>query len=266
MNRKLVIFSGLLAATLVTSTMAYATTVAKSKVNACANKKTGMLRVATKCASTENTVSLISGSVQLAPAYFDAAGKPVDVLQAGFDFNGKPAYLTALVSGKVVNVNGLTGRVTPVGDIGSSNGYSGGFGYYISYDWQNPITYRTEDCSDVPFLWLPNAPDPSVAGLIDSYKTLTTNPNYPGYFTLTFRDAEPLFYSISSQQVGFATGMSIYHKNPYTLECEVDRGGQSGAVRTYTPTGFTTKGLTVFSGTKLPNFRGPITSRAQQVD
>ena len=263
MNRKFVIFSGLLAATLVTSTMAYATTVAKSKVNACANKKTGILRVATKCASTENTVSLISGSVQLAPAYFDAAGKPVDVLSAGFDFDGKATYITALVKGKVVNVNGLTGRVTPVGDIGSNNGYFGGFGYYIDADWLNPITYTTSDCSDVPFLWLPNNPDPRVAGLIESYKTLTTNPNYPGYFTLTYGGADPLFYSISSQQVGFTTGMSIYHKDPYTLQCEEDTGGQGGAIRTYTPTGYTTKGLTVFTGTKLPNFRGPITTRAQ---
>jgi hypothetical protein len=261
MNRKLVIFSGLLAATLVTGTMAYATTVATSKVAACANKKTGALRVATKCASTEKSVPLISGSVQLAPVYLDAAKKPVDVLSAGFDFNGKPEYITALVNGKVVNVNGLTGRVTPVGDIGS--GLYGQYGYYMESSYQNPITYKTSDCSDVPFLWLPNTPDPSVAGLIESYKTLTTNPNYPGYFTLTYRDAEPLFYSISSQEVGFSTGMSVYHKNPYSLICEVDRGGDGDTVRTFTNDGYTVKALTVFTGTKLPNFRGPITVRAQ---
>lgn len=261
MNRKLAIVSGLMAATLVTGTMAYATNVATSKVTACADKKSGVLRVATKCTKNEKSVPLISGSVQLAPAYFDAAGKSVDVVATGFDFSLKLVYITALVNGKVVNVNGITGRVTPIGDIGGG-GY-GGYGYFIQQDFLNPITYKTSDCSDVPFLYLPNTPDANLVQLIDLYKTLTVNPNYPGYFTLTYGSAEPLFYSISSQEVGFTTGMSMFHKNPYSLECVEDDGGNNGAVRTYSPTGFTTKALTVFTGTNLPNFRGPITVRLQ---
>jgi hypothetical protein len=140
----------------------------------------------------------------------------------------------------------------------------GQYGYLLGHDSSNnPITYTTADCTDVPFLWLPNTPNGYIAPLIDSYKNLTTNPNYPGYFTLTYGSDQPLFYSISSQQVGFQTGMSIYHKNPYTLDCEEDTGGVNSAVRTYTATGYTTKGLTVYTGTKLPNFRGPIVIRHQ---
>jgi len=257
MNKKLSIVASLLAVTVVSSTLAYATTIATSKVTACANKSTGILRVAKTCAKNENSVPLISGSVQLAPAYYDAAGKPVNTIWAGFNSKGQVDNMQALVNGKVVTVNGITGLVTPIGDIGV------GYGAYINNDWDNPITYTTADCSDVPFLWLPNNPNGYMSQTVDLFKTLTTNPNYPGYFTLTYGSDAPLYYSISPSAVGYVTGMSIYHKRQFTNECVEDMGGDGGAARHYTPTGYTTKGLTVYTGTKLPNFRGPITVRVQ---
>ena len=256
MNRKYSIIGAIVTVSMVSVSLAYATTVASSKVTACADKKSGILRVASKCKSTESSVPLISGSVQLAPAYVDARGTAINVLTAQFGIGGNVSYLDAIVGGKVVDVNGATGEVSPIGSQGvSANNF-----VWIPDSSNNPITYANATCSGTPFLWVPDSnSDFSVRELNQLYPSITTNPNYAGYFTYQYGDTTQ-YLSISSTPTGFAPGMEISHRTEWG-NCEKDTNSNSGGG--YTSTGYQTIALSIYSGTRLPNFVAPIRVKTQ---
>jgi len=256
MNRKSSIIAAALTVSLVSGSIAYATTAATSKVTACADKKSGVLRVASKCKSTESSVPLISGSVQLAPAYVDARGTAVNVLSSQFGADGNVGYVDAIVGGKVVDVNGATGEVTPIGSLGvADNNY-----IWIQESWDNPITYSNATCSGTPFLWIPDSNNYYGARDINQlYRTITTNSNYAGYFTYQYGDTKQ-YLSISSTPTGFGPGMEISHRSQ-SGDCEKDTNSNNGSG--YTSTGYQTIALSIYSGTRLPNFVAPIRVKVQ---
>ena len=245
MNRKVSIFSAVIVASLISGSLAYATTVTSSKVTACADKKTGILRAATRCKSSEKSVPLISGSVQLAPLYTDANKKPINVLSAGFDPLGQASWVSALVNGKFVNLDSTTGKVYPVGST--------------KFTWLNAqrFFYLQSDCSGTPFIWFSNSDDPDVR---DIYANLATNKNYAGYFTITVNNSDS-YFKISDVQTAFSPGTPIYQSSPYDGVCRQNTDVNNGGG--YAVSGFTTIALQAYSGARLPDFRGPISVAAQ---
>lgn len=247
MNRKVSIFSAVIVASLISGSLAYATTVASSKVTACADKRSGVLRVATSCKSTEKSVPLISGSVQLSPLYTDVNKKPINVLSANFDELGQPGILTALVNGKYVIVNGLTGKVYPVGST--------------AYAWMSAhrFFYLQSDCSGTPFLWFSNSPEEDL-DVRNLYGNLIANKNYAGYFVITVNNSDS-YYKILDTQTAFADGVSVYQKSSFDGTCTRNTTVNNGGG--YSVSGFTTIALQAYSGARLPDFRGPISVAAQ---
>lgn len=247
MNRRTTILISVIVTSLISGSLAYATTVASSKVTACADKKTGILRVATSCKSSEKSVPLISGSVQLAPIYTDANKKPINVIQAGFSQIGAVASVNAIVNGKYVNIDGETGKVYPIGST--------------RFTWlqTSPFYYLQNDCSGVPFIWFSNT-DPSDLDAREYYSSLTTNKNYAGYFVLTFSGTDS-YVKIVDTQTAFADGVSVYQKNPWDASCT--RNLQVNNGDGYQVSGFTTIALQSYSGARIPDFRGPISVAAQ---
>ena len=250
MNRKVSIFSAVVVASLISGSLAYATTVTSSKVTACADKKTGILRAATRCKSSEKSVPLISGSVQLAPRYYDANNKTVDVLSSNFSVSGFPVDLIVILNGKFAYVNGTTGTVYPLGD--TQSGYS-----WVAESQFNPITFQGASCTGTPFLWLA---DNSRSQYEEMLKTLRTNPNYAGYFGIFNGQAED-YYALSSSPVGFADHMRISHRSLGEGICTEDLQSNNG--EGYTSTGYSTVALTPYTGARLPNFAGPIKVKTQ---
>jgi hypothetical protein len=256
MNRKSSIIAAALTVSLVSGSIAYATTVATSKVTACADKKSGILRVASKCKPSESSVPLISGSVQLSPVYTDARGTALNVLTSQFGAAGNVGYVDAIVGGKVVDVDGATGEVTTIGSLGLANNNF----IWIENSWNNPITYANATCSGTPFLWVPDSNNfYGTREINDVYRTITTNPNYAGYFTYQYGDTKQ-YLSISNTQTGFAPGMGISHRSE-SGDCEKDVVSNAGGG--YTSTGYQTIALNVYSGTRLPNFVAPIRAKVQ---
>ena len=243
----------------VSGSLAYATTIASSKVTACADKKTGILRVTAKCKSTEKSVPLISGSVQLAPAYTDTRGTAVNVLTADFGATGSPNYLDAIVSGKVVDIYAPTGQVSPIGSFGTpTNNY---FLNLYRGPHTNPLTYPNATCSGTPFLWLPIGSEYQDTERIASlYRDIKTNANYAGYFTFQYGETQQ-HLSISSSPVGFAPGMEISHRDVTNGDCEQDTTSNGGSG--YTSNGYQTIALNIYTGARLANFAGPIGVKAQ---
>ena len=247
MNRKVTIFSAVVAASLISGSLVYATTVTSSKVTACADKKTGILRAATRCKSSEKSVPLISGSVQLAPVYTDANKKPINVVGSGFDRLGEVSGVFAIVNGKYVNVDGVSGKVYPIGST--------------RFSWMNgnPFYYLQSDCSGTPFLWFSNSSieDQDARNL---YANLMAKKNYAGYFVLTVNGSDS-YLKITDAQTAFADGVALYQHSPYDGSCA--RNTQINNGESYAVSGHTTIALQTFTGTRIPDFRGPITVAAQ---
>ena len=246
MNRKSAIFATVVVASLISGSLAYATTVSSSKVSACADKKTGILRVATSCKSSEKAVPLVSGSVQLAPVYTDANKKPINVVSSGFDRLGEVNGLSAILNGKYVNVDGVTGKVYPIGST--------------RYTWLNgnPFHYLQSDCSGTPFLYFSNSSveDETVRSL---YANLTAKKNYAGYFVLTVNDNDS-YLKITDTQTAFADGVTIYRK---TIDGTCSANSYVNNGQGYAVSGYTTIALQAYTGARLPDFRGPISVAAQ---
>jgi len=246
MKPRISIVSAVIVASLISGSLAYASTVTTSKVTACADKKSGVLRVANSCKSTEKSVPLISGSVQLAPVYKDADNKPIDVLEAVFGSIGEIYFATAIVNGKIVRV-AQDGKVYPIG----SNPW---------YDTGNPVfgpdavSFLQSDCSGVPFLWFANGDTDNS----QIYANLATNKNYAGYFLRKY-SAGYSYYKITDAQVAFSDGLSVYHKT--FNGCQPDNTTNQGGG--YSATGFTTLALLPYTGSRIPDFRVPITVAAQ---
>jgi len=246
MKPRISIVSAVFITSLVSGSIAYATTVASSKVTACADKKTGLLRVAASCKSSEKSVPLISGSVQLAPVYKDADNKTINVLQAGIGVAGDVRDLYAIVNGKVVAV-AQDGKVYPIG--AAPWGANGNPSYGTE-----AVTYLQSDCSGSAFLWFSNNDDVNS----EIYANLATNKNYAGYFQRKYSTGYS-YLKITDAQIAFSDGLSVYHKtyDGCLRDLSTNQGGG------YTSTGFTTIGLQPYTGTRMPDFRGPITVAAQ---